>query len=48
MFGRLIRLHKKAQESGGQLVLRDMTAQVYEVFEITRLNKLFDIRRDDN
>ena len=41
--GMLIKLNKQVGESGGALKLADISAQIYEVFKITRLNKIFDI-----
>jgi anti-sigma B factor antagonist len=41
--GMLITLKKKVEEKKGQLKLSDINPQIYEVFKITRLNKLFDI-----
>ncbi len=41
--GMLITLNKKTGELNGKLKLSDITPQIYEVFKITRLNKLFDI-----
>ncbi|NLX14422.1 MAG: STAS domain-containing protein [Phycisphaerales bacterium] len=47
--GMLITLNKKVNEREGQLVLVNIRPQIYEVFKITRLNKLFNIQknRDD-
>lgn len=42
--GMLITLEKQVQERKGKLRLSDITPQILEVFKITRLNKLFDIR----
>ncbi|MBU0717303.1 MAG: STAS domain-containing protein [Planctomycetes bacterium] len=42
--GVLITLNKRVQEQNGVLKLSNITPQIYEVFKITRLNKLFDIR----
>jgi len=42
--GMLITLEKQVQERNGKLRLSDITPQILEVFKITRLNKLFDIR----
>ena len=42
--GMLITLDKQVQERNGKLRLSDITPQILEVFKITRLNKLFDIR----
>jgi len=41
--GMLIKLNKQVAEAEGTLKLSDISAQIYEVFKITRLNKLFDI-----
>lgn len=41
--GMLITLGKKVEESGGKLRLSDINPQIFEVFKITRLNKVFDI-----
>ena len=41
--GMLITLSKKVDEQTGKLKLSDITPQIYEVFKITRLNKLFEI-----
>lgn len=42
--GMLITLRKKVvEEGGGRLKLSDINPQIYEVFKITRLNKVFDI-----
>ena len=41
--GKLITLNRKLQSAGGKLVLCEIDPQIYEVFEITKLNKLFKI-----
>jgi len=41
--GMLITLNKKVTGQKGRLRLSDITPQIYEVFKITRLNKLFEI-----
>ena len=41
--GMLITLIKRVGERNGTLKLSDISPQIYEVFKITRLNKLFDI-----
>lgn len=41
--GMLITLNKRVSEQSGKLKLSDITPQIFEVFKITRLNKLFDI-----
>lgn len=41
--GMLIMLNKKVAQRQGSLKLSDISPQIFEVFKITRLNKLFDI-----
>lgn len=41
--GKLIAVHQRLQAKGGDLKLADIDPRVYEVFSITRLDKLFDI-----
>lgn len=41
--GTLITINNKIRQKGGQLRLSDIDAQIYEVFVITKLNKLFQI-----
>jgi anti-sigma B factor antagonist len=45
--GKLITLNKKVQGAGGKLVLCNIDANIREVFEITRLDKLFVIKGDE-
>src|SRR5205807_3244484 len=45
--GKLITLNKKTKASGGKLVLCKIDPQIREVFEITKLDKLFVIRGDE-
>jgi anti-sigma B factor antagonist len=42
--GQLITLEKKVKAAKGKLRLCNIRPDIYEVFVITRLNKLFDIR----
>lgn len=44
---KLITLNKKLHQAGGRLILCNISDQIYEVFEITRLNKLFNIHREE-
>jgi len=44
---KLITLNKKLQQVNGRLVLCNIDPQIYEVFEITKLNKLFDIQAEE-
>jgi anti-sigma B factor antagonist len=41
--GMLITLNKRIREQNGSLKLSDINKQIYEVFKITRLNRVFDI-----
>jgi anti-sigma B factor antagonist len=45
--GKLITLNKKAKAHGTQLKLSNIRPEIYEVFAITKLNKLFDIKEDE-
>ena len=44
--GKLITMNKKVSEVGGNLRLCSIRKDIYEVFTITRLNKVFDIREN--
>ena len=41
--GMLIKLNNDVAKQGGTLKLSDIASPIYEVFKITRLNRLFDI-----
>ena len=45
--GKLITLDKKVKAHGGKLRLSNIRPEIYEVFAITKLNKLFDIQDDE-
>jgi len=45
--GKLITLDKKIKKVGGTLKLSNIRPEIYEVFAITRLNRLFDIKDDE-
>jgi anti-sigma B factor antagonist len=45
--GKLITLDKKVKAKGGVLKLSNIRPEIYEVFAITRLNRLFDIKEDE-
>lgn len=42
--GKLITLDKKVKAHNGKLKLTNIRPEIYEVFAITKLNKLFDMR----
>jgi anti-sigma B factor antagonist len=45
--GKFITLNKKVHAAGGKLILCNITDDIFEVFEITKLNKLFNIQKDE-
>ncbi|MBN2215749.1 MAG: STAS domain-containing protein [Pirellulales bacterium] len=45
--GKLITLEKKVKAAAGKLKLCNIQPQTYEVFVITKLNRLFDIKEDE-
>lgn len=45
--GKLITLDKKVKAHQGKLKLSNIRPEIYEVFAITKLNKLFDIKDDE-
>lgn len=47
MLGTLVKFHKKCKEYKANLKLCDISSDILEVFKITRLNKLFDIAKDE-
>ena len=44
---KLIILEKKARRIGGKLKLSNLKPEIYEVFVITRLHQLFDIKDEE-
>jgi anti-sigma B factor antagonist len=46
--GKLITMDKKVKAAGGKLRLCSIRPDIYEVFAITKLNKLFDIKDDQD
>jgi len=45
--GKLITLNKKLKDAGGRLILCNIDDNIYEVFEITKLDKFFKIMKDE-
>ncbi len=45
--GKLITLDKKMKAHGGILKLSNIRPEIFEVFAITKLTRLFDIRKDE-
>src|SRR5262249_47972222 len=46
--GKFIALKKKVKAAGGRIVLCHLDPRVHEIFEITKLNKLFGFYRDED
>ena len=46
VLGLLLRISKKVYERDGQLRLCGISRKIFEIFKITRLNKIFDIYDD--
>jgi anti-anti-sigma factor len=42
--GKLFALHKRVRAAGGWLTLTGVTQPVYEVFRVTRLHEVLDVR----
>jgi anti-anti-sigma factor len=45
--GKLISFEKKVAQHGAQLILTNIRPEIYEVFAITKLTKLFKIKDDE-
>lgn len=47
MLGKLVQIHKKCKEFKVKLKLCSIRKEILEVFKITKLDKLFDIEKDE-
>ncbi|MCX7404263.1 MAG: anti-sigma factor antagonist [Planctomycetota bacterium] len=45
--GKLITLDRKVKAAKGRLKMSNIRPEIFEVFQITKLNKVFDIRNDE-
>jgi anti-sigma B factor antagonist len=45
--GKLITLDRKVKAAKGRLKMSNIRPEIFEVFQITKLNKIFDIRSDE-
>lgn len=45
--GKLVQLNKKAKEYNVKLKISGLRPEIYEVFKITKLHKVFDIEKDE-
>lgn len=46
--GLLVRIHKNVCELGGRMELLNLDSNLYKIFEITQLTKVFNIRKVPN
>lgn len=47
MLGKLILLNKKFRDVAGKLVLCNISDDIFKTFEITRIDRLFNIQKDE-
>jgi anti-sigma B factor antagonist len=47
MLETLIQMHRKLKDGGGRLILRNLQPQVRDVFEVTKLDELFEIHKEN-
>ncbi len=47
MLGKLITLNSRMKAKGGQLKLCELRPEIMELFTLTNLTKIFDIRGDE-
>ena len=47
VLGKLVKLNKKCKADKTNLKMCNIAPEIYEVFKITRLNKVFDIQEDE-
>jgi anti-sigma B factor antagonist len=45
--GKLITLDRKVKSNKGRMKMSNIRPEILEVFQITKLNKIFDIRKDE-
>ena len=46
MLGRLVQFLKKCKQQGAQLKVCSISPDIFEIFKLTKLNKLFDVQKD--
>lgn len=44
--GKLTTLHKKLKAAGGKLVLCNLDPDIYEIFQVSHLDRFFDIQKN--
>jgi anti-anti-sigma regulatory factor len=45
MLGVLMMIQRNLSKRGGQLIVSDVAPEIYEVFDVTRLTKLMEVRQ---
>lgn len=48
MLGRLVQFLKTCKQQSAALKVCSISPEIYEVFKLTRLNKMFDVQKDEN
>lgn len=47
MLGRLVQFLKKCKQQGAVLKVCSISPEIFEVFKLTKLNKMFDVHKDE-
>ena len=47
MLGRLVQFLKKCKQQRAELKVCSISPEIFEIFKITNLNKLFDVQKDE-
>ena len=47
MLGRLVLFLKKCKQQGADLKVCSISPEIFEVFKLTKLNKMFDVKKDE-
>ena len=47
MLGKLVMFHKKCQQADISVKVCSVSSDIFEVFKITKLNKMFDVQKDE-
>ncbi len=47
MLGQLVQFLKKCKQQNAELKVCSISPEIFEVFKLTRLNKMFDVKKDE-
>ena len=47
MLGCLVQFLKKCKQQGAELKVCSISPEIFEIFKITKLNKMFDVQKDE-